>query len=91
MKPSLDTVFYIHRKAKQIDEKLCGRYHEWRELSEQVRPKREKEELLMALWADKMILKHYPTSITGMELAAVTSVEEISKMIEELKAEMVKR
>jgi hypothetical protein len=89
MKPSLDTVFYIHRKAKQIDEKLCGRYHEWRELSERARPKREKEELLMALWADKMLLTHYPDSITGMELAAVTSVEEISKMIEELKAEIV--
>jgi hypothetical protein len=57
-------------------------------MSEQARPMNEKKELLMGLWADKLILKHYPNSITGMELATKTSVEEITQMIKELNSQI---
>jgi hypothetical protein len=86
--PGPDTLLYVHRRAKEINDHLCAKSPEWHQMSERSRPMHEKKELLMGLWADKLILKHYPDSITGMELATKTTVEEITQMINELKAQI---
>jgi hypothetical protein len=87
--PGLDTLFYIHRKAKRINDHLCAKSPEWNQMSDRDRPMFEKKEELMGLWASKLLLKFYPDDIRSIELATKTTVEELTKRIKELDAQIV--
>jgi hypothetical protein len=88
MRLGIDALFYVHQKAKQINDQLSARYPECREMSERTRPMYEKAEELMWVWASRELLKHSPDDIRSRELATKTSVEELTERFEKLKAEI---